>query len=197
MINLKASGLQAVFDKFNTLSNEIQTDIQSELNSFGDDVVRDAKILVKDNSKNIGTLGQKIFKESENGSVSIIADLKYAAYIEFGTRKFATEYVSSLPSDWQQYAATFKGPMSGGGNFEQFVENIMEWMKDKGIKGGTYNVKTRRRKGNKKTKAREDKQVAYAIASKIMRDGIKARPFMYPSINKNLPILIQNIKALF
>lgn len=196
MITFKSSGLDALLKQFDKLAKDVQNDVQSEINSFGDDVVRDAKILVKTNSKNLGGLQNSIDKEFVNGGVIISARSKYAAYIEFGTRKFATEEVSKLPSDWQAYAQTFKGPMVGGGNFTEFVEAIMEWMRNKGIQGGTYNVKTKRRKGNKKKKESEDKQVAYAIAQKIMRDGIKARPFMYPSINKNLPLLIERLKDI-
>jgi hypothetical protein len=72
----------------------------------------------------------------------------------------------------------------------------MAWMKRKGIKGGTYSVKTRRRKGNKAQREAEDKSVAYAIAKKILRDGIKERPFLYPAVNKNLPKLRKDLKEL-
>ena len=175
MINLKASGIEALLAKFNKLANEAQNDVQSELNAFADDVVRDAKNLVKNNSSDEGNLLRNINPEYGSGSVTITANTKYAAYIEFGTRKFAAEYLSSLPTDWQAFAGTFKGPMSGGGNFKEMLLNITEWCKRKGI----------------------DEEAAYPIARKILIDGIKPRPFLYPSLNKNLPILIGNIKDIF
>jgi hypothetical protein len=108
-----------------------------------------------------------------NGSASVTASTKYAAYIEFGTRKFAAAYVSSLPADWQTYAATFKGKT--GGTFKQFLLSIIGWVSRKGI----------------------DKKAAYPIARKIMIDGIKPKPFLYPSVNKTLPVLRKNLRAIF
>jgi hypothetical protein len=109
-----------------------------------------------------------------NGSASVVASAKYAAYIEFGTRKFAAAYVGSLPADWQAYAATFKG--STGGTFEQFVKSLMAW----GSRTGKM-----------------DPKYAYVAALKILREGLKARPFIYPSIQKTLPVLRKNLRAIF
>lgn len=175
MISLKASGIDAILARFNTLANQAQNDVQLELNSFADDVVRDAQLLVKANSSDEGNLLRNIRPEFGNGTVTISANTKYAAYIEFGTRKFAAEYVSSLPTDWQTFANTFKGPMSGGGNFKEMLLNITDWCKRKGI----------------------DEKLAYPIARKILIQGIRPRPFMYPSVNRNLPLLIANIKDIF
>ena len=175
MISLKSSGIDAILAKFNTLANEAQNDVQLQLNAFADDVARDAKQLVKANSSDEGNLLRNINPEFGSGFVSITANTKYAAYIEFGTRKFAAEYVSSLPTDWQTFANTFKGPMSGGGNFQEMLINITDWCKRKGI----------------------DEKLAYPIARKILIQGIRPKPFMYPSVNRNLPLLIQNIKDVF
>jgi hypothetical protein len=101
------------------------------------------------------------------------ASARYAAYIEFGTRKFAAAYVSSLPADWASYAATFKG--SAGGTFKEMVLSIMAWCKRKGI----------------------DDKAAYPIARSIMINGIRPKPFIYPSFNAEFPLLIQDIKAIF
>ena len=84
-------------------------------------------------------------------------------------------YVSSLPGDWAAYANTFKGK-SGGGTFKDFVKILMAW----GARTGKM-----------------DPKYAYVTALKILRDGVKARPFLYPSVNKNLPLLMQDIKAIF
>jgi len=175
MINLKVSGIEKILERFNTLANQAQNDVQMELNAFADDVVRDAKLLVKANSSYEGYLLRNINKEFGSGNVTITANTKYAAYIEFGTRKFAAEYVSSLPTDWQAFANTFKGPMAGGGNFKEMLLNITDWCKRKGI----------------------DEKLAYPIARKILIQGIKPIPFMYPSVTKNLPVLIANIIYIF
>lgn len=39
----------------------------------------------------------------------ITANVNYAAYVEFGTGKYAADYVSGLPSEYADYAAGFKG----------------------------------------------------------------------------------------
>jgi len=124
----------------------------------------------------------------------VVVGVDYGAYLEFGTRKFAARYVASLPADWKAFAATFKGP--GGGNFEEFVMRLTKWVLRKKI-GATYNIKTRRRdrvgKQSAKTTAEAD---AYAIALYIIRNGIRAQPFLYPSAQKNTTILLENIKKI-
>jgi len=195
MINLKASGIEALLAKFNTLANQAQNDVQFELNTFADDVARDAKLLVKANSSDEGNLLRNINPEYGNGSVTITANTKYAAYIEFGTRKFAAEYVSSLPTDWQAYASTFKGK-SNSGDYYDFLNAILDWVDHKGITA-RYSVKTKKKLKNNKGDDERLLAAATAIAFSILRNGIRPKPFMYPSINKNLPVLIQNIKDIF
>jgi hypothetical protein len=195
MINLKSSGIDAILAKFNTLANQAQNDVQKQLNSFADDVARDAKQLVKANSSDEGNLLRNINPEFGSGFVSITANTKYAAYIEFGTRKFAAEYVSSLPSDWQAYASTFKGK-SNSGDYYDFLNAILDWVGRKGITA-RYSVKTKKKLKNNKGDDERLLAAATAIAFSILRNGIKPKPFMYPSINKNLPVLIQNIKDVF
>jgi hypothetical protein len=195
MINLKASGIEALLAKFNTLANEAQNDVQYELNVFADDVVRDAKLLVKANSYDEGNLLRNINPEYGSGSVTITANTKYAAYIEFGTRKFAAEYVSSLPPDWQAFASTFKGK-SNSGDYYDFLNAILDWVSRKGITA-RYSVKTKKKLKNNKEDDERLLAAATAIAFSILKNGIKPKPFMYPSINKNLPVLIQNIKDVF
>ncbi len=196
MMKIEVKGFEAVIKKFDTLSKESQTKVQSALNTWAEKTAQDAKSLVSEKQiTDEGALLRSISPLYGNGSAGVVANSKYAAYMEFGTRKFATSYISTLPAEWSAYANQFKGP--AGGTFKEFVVSIMAWMKRKGIKGGTYNVKSRRRRGSKEQKEAEDKSVAYAIAKKIMRDGIKQRPFLYPSVLKNLPQLEKDLKEIF
>jgi hypothetical protein len=197
MIKIETKGISTLVKKFDQLSKEGQADVQSALNDWADRTAADAKRLVSAKSSDEGALLRSISPVYGSGNASVISTSKYAAYIEFGTRKFAASYVSSLPQDWATYADTFQGPASSGGTFKDFVLSIMAWMKRKGIKAGTYSVKTRRRLGNKAQKESEDKSLAYAIAKKILRDGIKQRPFLYPSVVKNTPQLIKDIKDIY
>lgn len=172
-MELQIKGIDALIKKMDKLATNVQKDVQAELNDWADSTAENAKLLVRANSSDEGNLLRSINPNYGNGFASVTASTKYAAYIEFGTRKYAAEYVSSLPSDWQTYAATFKGKT--GGTFEQFLLSIMGWVSRKGI----------------------DKKAAYPIARKIMIDGIRPKPFLYPSVQKTLPILKQNLRAIF
>jgi hypothetical protein len=174
MIKIETKGIGALVKKFDQLSKEGQADVQSALNDWADRTAADAKSLVSANSKDEGALLRSISPLYGSGNSSVVATAKYAAYIEFGTRKFAASYVSSLPQDWATYAATFKGP--AGGTFAEFVKSLMAW----GERTGKLNPK-----------------YAYVAALKILRDGIKQRPFLYPSVVKNTPQLIKDIKDIY
>lgn len=172
-MELQVKGLDTLIKKFDKLAKDAKADVQAELNDWADTTAQNAIQLVSLNSSDEGLLKNSIKPIYGNGSATVVASTKYAAYIEFGTRKYAAAYVGTLPSDWQTFAATFKG--STGGTFEQFLLSIIAWVGRKGI----------------------DKKLAYPIARKIMIDGIKPKPFMYPSVNKTLPVLIKNLKAIF
>lgn len=175
MLKIEVKGFDALIKKFDTLSKENQAEIQSALNDWADRTASDAKSLVSSNSSDEGALLRSISPVYGNGNASVVSTSKYAAYIEFGTRKFAAAYLSSLPQNWAAYANTFKGPAANGGNFNDLLMSIMAWCKRKGI----------------------DDKAAYPIARKIVIDGIKARPFLYPSVNKNLPQLIKDLKEIY
>ena len=171
MIKIEAKGFDGLKKKFDTLSKEGKANVQSALNDWADSVSQDAIKLAPSDESN---LRASIHPNYGNGFASVTATAKYAAYIEFGTRKFATAYVSSLPQDWATYAATFKGP--SGGTFKEFVKSLMAW----GERTGKL-----------------DPKYAYVAALKILRDGIKQQPFLYPSVNKNTPQLIKDIKEIY
>ncbi len=111
-------------------------------------------------------------KKGVNMEASVVVTANYAAFQEFGTRKFAAQYVATLPQDWQKYAATFKG--QSGGNFAQFLKSIMGWVKRKGI----------------------PTEAAYPIALKILREGIRPKKFLYTAVKDNTPGLIDDFKKL-
>jgi len=173
-MELQVKGLDALIRKMDRLASDVQKEVQAELNAWADDTAAMAKSIVSQKSSDEGLLLRSISPKYGQFSASVVASAKYAAYIEFGTRKFAAAYVSSLPADWQTYAATFKGKT--GGTFEQFLLSIKAWAARKGI---------------------TDKGHIYFIIKQILRDGIPAKPFLYPSVNKTLPELKKNLRAIF
>jgi HK97 gp10 family phage protein len=172
-MELQVKGLDTLIKKMDKLAANAKLEVQAELNDWADTTAQNAIQLVSINSSDEGLLKNSIKPLYGNGSATVVASTKYAAYIEFGTRKYAAAYVGTLPADWQTFAATFKGKT--GGTFKEFLLSIIAWVGRKGI----------------------DKKLAYPIARKIMIDGIKPKPFMYPSVNKTLPVLIKNLKAIF
>jgi len=164
---LEVTGLNEILAKLDVKSME--ADIQLALNDFGFRVVKEAKTLTP---KDEGYLARSINSEPSKLSITISANTDYAAYIEFGTRKFAAAYVSILPPDWQAFASQFKG--SSPGSFVDFIKRIMAWVKRKGI----------------------PETAAYPIALKILRDGIKPSPFLFPAYEHQRPLLIKDLEAL-
>ena len=154
--------------KMNNLEEKVKAIVDDELNAFGLTTVADAKKMAPVDE---GFLRNSITFEKMGLTVEIVVAANYAAYLEFGTRAFAAAYVATLPAEWQAFAAQFKG---GGGSFEDFFMNIVEWVRRKGIAP----------------------EAAYPIAKKIARFGIAAKPFLYPAIEVNKKILIDNLKAV-
>lgn len=149
--------------------------IADELNRFGTKTVADAKRLVPFDE---GLLARSISHTNatpQKLSVGVVVAANYGAYLEFGTRKFAAQYVASLPPLWQQYAASFKG--KSGGSYNDFILRITDWVKRKGIAKGD-----------------DTDQIAYLIARKILREGIRPQPFLFPAVQKNLIELKNRLK---
>ena len=194
MIKIEIKGIDALQGKVASYSKRKEIQINAALKDWANRTSRDAKALVSANSSDTGFLQNSIAPEYGKGYSAVVAASKYAAYVEFGTRKFASQYVSTLPSDWKAYAATFKGKSNSGDYFD-FLNAILDWVKRKGIVA-TYSVKTGRRQRFGKKEQDRTERAAELIAFKILRDGVKAKPFIYPSVNKNLPILLEDIKKV-
>ena len=124
-------------------------------------------------------------------TVSVFCNCNYAAYLEFGTRKFAASYVSSLPQEWKIFAATFKGP--GGGSFNEMVMRITEWVKRKGF---AAQLTSGGNASKSKSSVAAQEQAAYQIALSIIRNGIRPQPFLYPAFNENRAQLIKDLRDL-
>jgi HK97 gp10 family phage protein len=170
--------------------SKVNSAIQKELNAFGKSTVNDAKRMAPVDE---GTLRNSIGFVKEDLKVTITVNVDYAAYIEFGTKRFAAAYVSTLPAEWQDFASQFKGA-AGKGSVEEFILRIMEWVKRKGI-GKTYDIKTRRAvRVGRQTAAQTAEADAYTIAIHILRNGIRPHPFLFPAFEKNKIELIKNIK---
>jgi HK97 gp10 family phage protein len=131
----------------------------------------------------------------------------YAAFVEFGTGKYAAEYVSTLPADWASYAASFKGK-KGNGDFDKFVLNIYDWIKRKGStpkdktteqsydpESGNIIIK-KKKKQSKDQKEEALQNLAYVIAVSIFLNGVRPQPFLYPAYQYVKPFILKDIETL-
>jgi len=185
-VTIKIEGLEATMAKLDYKKYEVQ--IQQSFDKFKDRTVTEAKLLAPVDE---GHLRSAIYGKLEGLTVTIGCTVDYAAYLEFGTRRFAAAYVAGLPATWQELAANFKG--GGGGNFEQFVKELTEWVMRKGFAAPLT------ASGNaSKSKSAIDiqRQAAYMIARSIMIKGIRPHPFLYPAVEKWTPVLLSDLKAL-
>lgn len=203
-----ADGIKISIDNLNAFKASFQKilpEVQAKVSKFLDKHAQAIATKAKDNAskfKDEGTLLGAISADSKLPlEKHIIANTPYAAFVEFGTGKYAAEQVSKLPDNWQTYAAQFKG-QKGGGSFDEMVRNIAEWIGRKSMYGdtalhGTFSVKTKKRTGNKAKNQEADLSLAYIIARSIMINGIHAHPYLYPAYDEQIRILIKELPNLF
>jgi HK97 gp10 family phage protein len=127
-LTLDIKNLDKVLAEIKAYPQDVDKIITNEFRAFGGNVRNDA---VRFSPIDEGKLRGSISTETTNLQVSISVNVDYAAYLEFGTKSFAAAYVSSLPPEWQSFAAQYKG--GGGGNFKEFVARLV-----KGIKPHPY-----------------------------------------------------------
>jgi len=164
---IRIEGLEKTLARFDVKKYEPQ--IQQCFNNFGLRVELGAKQLVPVDE---GHLKGSIFQQPGKLSSTVGASVNYASFQEFGTRKFAAAYISTLPADWQAFARQYKG--GGGGTFQDFVLSMVGWCKRHGI----------------------SEKAAYPIALKILRNGMKPQPFLYPAFNKAKDQLIKDLQEM-
>lgn len=116
----------------------------------------------------LGTIRQNIGKTMEVTETKVIATI-FSAAPESAFQEFGTGGKVEVPAEMAEIAATFKG--KSGGDFRSFVLALTAWLGRHGI----------------------DEKAAYPMARKILLQGLKPQPFLYPSYvankSKLLPML--------
>jgi HK97 gp10 family phage protein len=171
-ITFEVNGFAELYKKFKQLDEKAKGQIKDEFNASALKIQSTAKRLAP---VNFGQLRNSIvLSEDGKGSdfiFSIKATAKYAPYVEFGTGGKV-----SVPADYTEYAARFKG--KSGGTFKEMIEAIMLWVQRKGISG------------------KNDRSTAYLIARSILRKGLRPQPFLIPAFEQEKPKLIKRIKEI-
>jgi len=170
------TGDKQLLKEFERINKAANKEMNAELKAFGLLVEGEAKALAPGDE---GFLRNRIKSVPGNLEVEVIVNADYAAYMEFGTKRKAASYVSGLPSDWQQVAASFKG--KGKGDYFDFLNNILDWVKRKKIAQITNSYT-----GRKSTKKNDLLYAANMIAMAILRNGVTPHPFLYPAYQNNV-----------
>lgn len=186
-VTLQINGINNLINDLGKLNKAVANEVGDEIAASALNIEKNAKRLAP---VNIGTLRRSIYTKRINKlTYKVAAGASYAPYLEFGTGGKV-----SIPVGYESYAASFKGKSQG--TYYDFLMALVEWIKRKGIKAGTYSVKTQRRLGSKATKFNEDVAMAERIAYSILKKGIRAQPFLIPSFEQEIPQLFIRIKKL-
>lgn len=208
---IDVSKFNEAIKKIDNKKKELLQQLDDKLRSNAEDIATKAKQNVSraypEGAVDFGGLKNSISaKRGKPFEWHIVANVFYASFIEFGTGKFAAEYVASLPDNWQEFAASFK--VSGnGGNFHDLVLRIKEWIKHKQIdvfaereqqfdeeSGNLIINKPRRR--TKDEREQKLNEVAYLIARKLVVFGQKPKPFLFPAFQSQKQQIIKDIESI-
>jgi hypothetical protein len=189
---VEIKGLEPLLRKVQTYSVNIQSDVDGELTTSAKTISNNAK---RKAPYSEGLLRGEIVPDTNVKFLKkVVAGAFYSPYVEFGTKKYV-----KVPTGVEAYAAGFRGKANRG-NFEQFVDSIEAWMKRKGIKAATqidFGGKLKKvRKRSSLSQAIAQRQLARHIALRIMQNGIKPQPFLFPAMDSETPLLIERIKKI-
>lgn len=139
----------------------------------------------RDAPKNLGRLAGAIgYAKSGNLSFDVFVAVKYAAYMEFGTKG----NYQPIPGT-EEIAAQAKG--KGTGSIDEFFDSILEWVRLKGIGGAGKNGKYT---GNVQKKRFDAFDVAFRIMMSILKHGVKPHPYFFKQMNIVYPDIVKNVK---
>jgi HK97 gp10 family phage protein len=169
---IDASGLKVGREQLQKLAEQIPGRVSDVLNASAEAIVTEAK---RNAPADRGPLRQGIsYTDSKPLQVTITSQAPYSAYVEFGTGKYAADYVAALPAEFQAFAATFKSS-EGKRSVKGMLFILMDWFARHGIK---------------------DKQKQYFIAKKIVMMGTHAHPFLLPAYFNRQAKLKQDMETL-
>ena len=150
MGSVTIKGLNSTIAELKAFGEKAEKLINAETQAIAFQIEADAKKLAP---KNFGKLAQSISHlEVKPALYKVTVNELYGAYMEFGT---GTKV--SVPAEFADMAATFKGKKQG--SWKEGLEAIKVWCKAKGI----------------------PEEAAYLIFAKILGAGINPQPFLYPA----------------
>lgn len=185
MFKVRVTGFNGMKAEFAAATEKVTSIVKEEIIDMAQQWVAAAQ---RDAPVDEGQL-RRLISFYPNGpySVEIVSQALYSPFMEFGTKK----HFRAIPGT-EAIASQFKGYK--GGDFRAFMRAIVRWVRRKGITG-TYSVKTRRRLGSKVNQFAEDYGAAWPIAMKILRDGVKPRPFFFEQGKQLWPRMVRQVES--
>lgn len=178
--SIKIEGLAQIKAKFGKIPGNVKREADGMLAVVANDFVNRAQAdAPQDERMMANQITSKKVSEMNHEAVS---PAPYSAYMEFGT-KSRFQPIAGID------ASKYKG--KGRGDYYDFLNNILDWVKRKGI-ASRFSVKTR--KDLKHTKADDERliETAQAIANSIIRHGVHPHPFFF----KQIPIAQSQLNQL-
>jgi hypothetical protein len=173
-VRIQVTGINDLARTLNLLPIKMRSGMKAEIHAGALEI---QKLAIKDAPADNSELRRKIVVIPGDLSQSVVVQVDYAAYMEWGTKsEFRVEQPDIAP-----YAATFKGPgPKSAGNFN---ENILAWVKRKQIGVLRQGPATYSRKaaGKKATEQRQ-KTAAFFIGKSIIQNGVKAHPYFFKNV---------------
>jgi len=149
------------------IKKQVGAEIQFAAEDFRERAINDAPV-----DQTILT-GQITVKHIDAATLEVVSGAKYSAYMEFGTKG---KYQSIPGID----ASPYRG--KGTGDYFDFLNNILDWVKRKGI-GGKYRGSIAAGRVTLSKKKQDTLvETAEAIAWSIIRNGVKPHPFFFKQI---------------
>lgn len=166
-------GIKEVQQGIGRLTEKMEVDLNNLVEAAAYDTNDDAISHIQSNNAidlgaGGGLLSNQYVLQASPRSWAVGNSAFYAPFIEFGTGRQV-----SIPPEWEELAAQYKGPYPG--TWPEFEQNIKAWMKRHGM----------------------DPDQSYPVMIHILRNGLKSRPFLYPAYVKNREKLIESVKKLF
>jgi hypothetical protein len=147
-------------------------EVSYEMEAAAVNIVRIAK---QKTSKDMGVLARGItYVKKSLFNFEVISASQYSAFAEFGTKKEAANYVTTLPSEFQQFANTFKGIKINSGGLT-LAQSIEQWGARRGL----------------------ERADIHGVYLKILHKGRNPHPFLIPAYLEETQKLESRLNTLF
>jgi len=158
--------------------DERRDDVYKIINGMITDIYNDAikRLQQFSNTGNLAGGLEKVHPTKSKVQGEVFNSIDYAPFVEFGTKSkvFNSPLISP---ELKKFARQFKG--TGGGDFKDLQERIGEWARLRGI-----------------ADPNKDPGTIYVIARSVAREGIDAKPTLYPSFDKARFKAIQKLRQI-